>query len=88
MLDDDVVFSDGECPNCGDQRLALNTDDLLECPECHIVCANTDGVVASVMPYLGIGKFRLDDGQLPEIVGIGFAKAKTGSCSAEDKNLS
>jgi hypothetical protein len=78
-----MIFSDGECPNCSHPKLCLNEDDLLECPGCRLVCANTDGVVASIMPFLGIGKFRFDDGKLPKISGIAFAKALPNSAIAD-----
>jgi hypothetical protein len=78
-----MIFSDGECPSCGHERLCLNTGDFLECPRCHLVCANTDGVLLTVMPFLGNGTFRFDDGELPKIVGVGFAKASGSSCLAD-----
>src|SRR4051812_37081945 len=70
-----MIFGDGECPNCLHERLCLNTDDLLECPRCHLVCCNPDGVIAAIQPFLGRSKFRFDDGRLPNMTGIGFAKA-------------
>src|ERR1700737_695742 len=79
-----MIFSDGECPNCQYQQLSLNTDDLLECPQCHLVCANTDGLIASVMPYLGTGDFRFEDCDLRSMSGVGFAKACPGSVLSED----
>jgi hypothetical protein len=79
-----MIFSDGECPNCQYPRLSLNTDDLLECPQCHLVSANTDGLIASVMPYLGTGDFRFEDCDLRSMSGVGFAKARPGSVLPED----
>jgi hypothetical protein len=78
-----MVYGDGECPSCGHERLCLNTGDLLECPRCHLVCANTDGVLATVMPFLGDSKFRFDDGRLPRMSGVGFARAKGKSVMAD-----
>src|SRR5471032_295921 len=70
-----MVFSDGECPNCGYPNLSLNTGDLLECQQCHMVCANIDGLVAAVMPFLGNGSFRFEDCAVSRFCGSAFAKA-------------
>jgi hypothetical protein len=74
-----MVFSDGECPNCGHPNLSLNTSDLLECQQCHMVCANIDGLVATVMPFLGEGSFRFEDCDMSSFSGTAFAKALTAS---------
>jgi hypothetical protein len=71
-----MLFSDGECPSCGHSRLSLNTDDFLECQQCHLVCANIDGLVATVMPFLGKGRFRFEDCRLSSFSGTAFAKAQ------------
>jgi hypothetical protein len=74
-----MIFSDGECPSCDSANLHLNTADLLECPNCHFVCANTDGVVATVMPFKGKDRFRFEDCRMPMLQGIAFAKSDSGS---------
>ena len=74
-----MVFSDGECPCCGVNQLSLNISDLLECPQCHLVCANPDGLLASIMPFLGSGEIRLEDGNMAKLSGTIFAKARINS---------
>jgi hypothetical protein len=82
-----MLLSDGECPNCGEHQLSLNTGDLLECPGCHFVCANIFGVLASVMPFLGAGRFRFDDGRLPRMDGVAFAKKQAASVLPDEQAI-
>lgn len=82
-----MVFSDGECPNCGYPNLSLNTDDLLECQQCHMVCANLDGLVATVMPFLGEGSFRFEDCDMSTFSGTAFAKAQSSSVLPDLKTI-
>lgn len=73
-----MVISDGECPSCGATRLYLNTSDLFECPDCHLVCAY-GGPLATVMPFLGQANFRLEDCRISSFQGVGFARSINGS---------
>ena len=81
-----MLISDGECPNCGAPQLHLNTSDLLECPVCRLVCAGFP-VVATVMPFLGDGKFRLTDGEVASLSGVCFAKAKNRSVLPDPNSI-
>lgn len=78
-----MLFSDGECPNCDTSQLNLNTNDLLECPYCSLVCANPDGLVATVMPFLGSGSFRFEDCSVGKFSGTAFARSKCGGVVAD-----
>jgi hypothetical protein len=82
-----MIFSDGECPNCGAHQLHLNTLDLLECPSCNLVCANRDGLVATVMPFLGNGNFRFEDCAIMPLQGTAFAKSEGKTTKSDLKNI-
>ena len=73
-----MILSDGECPNCSAPELHLNTDDLFECPQCHLLCSCADGLIAGVMPLPGIGEMRPGP-VLARFDGVGFAKTFGGS---------
>lgn len=73
-----LISGEGECPNCGQLRPRLNYMDLLECSQCHAVYANVDGVVATVMPFLGQGEFREGNETTPSLAGTAFAKSNDG----------
>lgn len=73
-----MVFSDGECPACGAAQLHLNTSDLFECPQCHLVCACIDGILATVMPFRGRGNFRFEDCAVAPFRGVAFARSASG----------
>lgn len=82
-----MIISDGECPNCGAAHLYLNTDDLLECPSCSLVCANPDGIVATVMPFLGRRSFRFEDCTVGKLSGTAFARSEFGGVKPDTKAL-
>lgn len=72
-----MIFSDGECPSCDAAQLHLNTSDFFECPQCHLVCACIDGLIATVMPWRGEGNFRFEDCDIAPFRGVAFAKSKS-----------
>lgn len=81
-----MIFSDGECPNCGAPELHLNTKDLYECPNCHLVCVSVARLIAAVMPFKGSGDFK--PGPLrARFDGVGFAKAKSSGVLPDMEQL-
>jgi hypothetical protein len=82
-----MLFSDGECPNCEHQKLSLNIDDLIECPQCHLVFANLDDLLAGVLPTLGKGKFRDENTPAYPMQGMAFAKCKVNSIFADETKI-
>jgi len=64
-----MLFTDGECPRCISVKLHLNCQDLLECPTCNLVFSAADPLCAAVMPFLGRGRFRLEDGRVHQCEG-------------------
>jgi hypothetical protein len=78
-----MILSDGECPICFHFQLSLNTRDLLECPNCGLVCAVLYPAIATVMPFRGDGHFRLEDTEIAALARTEFAKSKNGSVIPE-----
>ena len=73
-----MIFTDGECPLCPDERLRLNRMDLLECPRCHFQMAVADTITATVIPERGNGEFRSEPTRMAEVNGLMLAKSKNG----------
>ncbi|WP_426392270.1 hypothetical protein [Variovorax sp. R-27] len=46
-----------------------------------------DGLIATVMPFLGEGNFRFEDSRVAKFNGIGFAPSKAGGVVADDSKL-
>lgn len=82
-----MIFSDNECPNCAAPQLHLNKSDLFECPNCHLVCASVDGILATVMPFLGQSNFRFEDCRIARFQGVAFAKSTNGTVIANEKEI-
>lgn len=70
-----MLFTDGECPLCGTYQLHLNESDLLECPNCNLVCSAADPLAATVLPFVGRGRFRLEDCEVHQFTGALVTKA-------------
>lgn len=78
-----MLFSDGECPHCAHHQLLLNQDDLVECPQCHLVCSDVDGLLAAVMPFLGAAQFPPANAQAYRMQGMAFAQSQGNSVLAD-----
>jgi hypothetical protein len=82
-----MLFSDGECPHCAHHQLFLNQDDLIECPQCHLVCSDVDGLLAAVMPFLGTAQCPPANALPYGMQGMAFAQSKANSVLADETKI-